>query len=132
MIGNIIHILLIHFVADFIFQSREMGLKKGKDIKWLSIHVLFYSMITSIFWGIYFGCNTFFPVFFLTFISHWVTDFLTSKASGYSYLKMLEYKDKDQLLEHKWQYNFWGVIGFDQLIHSITLLLTYNYLIHTI
>ena len=132
MIGNIIHILLIHTIADFIFQTRKMGLNKGKSLSWLTIHVLVYSLSTSIFWGLYFGWSTFFPVLCLTFITHWVTDFITSRASGYAYLKMLHYKDKNEQLEHIWQYHFWSVIGFDQLIHLITLLLTYNYLIHTI
>lgn len=155
----IIYILFIHFIADFLCQSRKMGLNKGKSIKWLSYHVLVYTLVTMFGWGIYFGIPNVLLFFTLTFVTHFVTDYITSKASGYAYLKMVDYKlkrekyekhvnmegrynddtkniyereQKDtETLEHIWQYRFWGVIGFDQLIHSITLLLTYN-LIHII
>lgn len=86
--------------------------------------------------------------FLITFLTHWVTDFITSKMSGYCYLKMIEEKklqdemcenampgsdeiyyngEGDRTKERRWEYGFWTAIGFDQLIHAFTLIATYNY-----
>ena len=32
-------LLFIHFLADFVFQSREIATKKSIEFKWLLIHV---------------------------------------------------------------------------------------------
>jgi hypothetical protein len=156
----VIAILATHWIADFLFQTRKMGLNKGKSIKWLNIHVATYTTVTTLIWWalLIVTWQEAIFVFAATFISHWVTDFLTSRASGYCYLRMMEQKgykddyiahlgmshyvddrdsekvmlegkrDREEKEEHKWQYHFWSVIGFDQLIHVITLLMTVNYL----
>jgi hypothetical protein len=46
-------------------------------------------------------------------VLHWITDYYTSKATRRYY-------------ENNEMKNFWDTIGLDQLIHIITLLLTYN------
>jgi len=55
----------------------------------------------------------------LIFLTHWLSDLFTSRWTS----KLWEKKDV---------HNFFVVIGFDQLIHATTLLITYNYLIQTI
>ena len=125
---------MIHFIGDFALQTRKMGLNKGKSIMWLSMHVGVY-LITLLFFGIIFnnyivGDGSLVPIVewsLLNGVLHWLTDFTTSRLSGYSYNNMLKYKDNNEVKEHKWQYLFWLIIGFDQLIHSVTLLLTYYY-----
>lgn len=110
-------IQFIHFVADFLCQTREMANNKSKSIKWLSIHVFVYSLVTTIGWVV-FTCdiNTLISIFLVTFITHWPTDFCTSKITTYFY-------SKNNL------FGFFSVIGFDQFIHATTLILTYNYYI---
>lgn len=117
---NLILIFVIHFISDFIFQSHEMSLKKSKSLLWLNYHILIYSGITTLCWVIYSIELTTIPLIFgVTFITHWITDFFTSKWSSYFY-------SKNSI------HNFFLVIGLDQLIHATTLILTYNYLIKTI
>ncbi len=117
---NIILIGLIHFVSDFLCQTREMATNKSKSLYWLTLHVFVYTTITAFAWS-YFTTDikTLGFVWLATFISHWVTDFITSKGTTYFYQK-------------ENMFGFFGVVGFDQLIHSSTLLITYNYLIHII
>lgn len=117
---NIILIHAYHYVADFLCQTRQMANNKGKSIYWLTMHVLTYATIVTLGWIAF----TFDPIILLkvwltTFVTHWLTDFITSKFTTYFYTKNN-------------MFGFFGVIGFDQLIHSTTLLLTYNYFIHAI
>lgn len=154
-------ILFVHWFADFICQSRKMGLNKGKSIKWLSFHVFVYTMVTG------FGWLVFSPelveikwLLIVTFITHWLTDLITSKGTGFAYSEMIKAKflkedyeahlnmkdrysdeiraelivkkDHQEEREHGWQYWFWSLIGLDQLIHITTLIITYDYLIKPI
>lgn len=117
---NIILILTIHFIADFLCQSRTMATNKSKSLYWLTLHVLVYATVTTLCW-IQFSFDPMIIgwVWLATFTSHWVTDFITSKLTTYFYLKNNMF----------W---FFGIVGLDQLIHGITLLMTYNFLIKTI
>ncbi len=114
----IIWILFVHWKADFLFQSHEMSINKSKSNWWLSYHVLVYSIITTIGWCLLsiksFNILTLF-VFPITFITHWVTDYFTSRYSSKLYVRGDIH-------------NFFVTIGFDQWIHYSTLLLTYKLL----
>jgi hypothetical protein len=99
-----------------------MSLKKSKSILWLSYHILIYSFVTTLGWSTFFGYTienhmlTIPLIFGVTFVSHWLTDYFTSKWSS-------------RLWENKEVHNFFVVIGLDQLIHATTLIITFNYLI---
>mgnify|MGYP000291670645 CR=1 FL=1 len=122
---SIILIFLTHWLSDFICQTHEMSIKKSKSLLWLSYHVLVYSTVTTLCWMAFFGRDfdsfntTTLLILSITFLTHWFTDYFTSRWTS----KLWEKKDV---------HNFFVVIGFDQLIHATTLLITYNYLIQTI
>ena len=117
----LVMILGIHYVSDFLLQTRQMGENKGKSWKWLSIHVGVYT--ASLIMGMILVSDSF--QFALTYsllngALHFMTDAITARISGYFYLKSLENKtDKPN-----WMYFFWSTIGLDQLIHASTLILT--------
>ena len=94
-----------------------MGNNKSSSIKWLSIHVLIYTLILLV--GVsplLIEHKTFIIKWVIVNgILHWITDFFTSKISKYFYLK-------NDL------YHFWVIIGLDQLLHAITLMSTFNLL----
>jgi hypothetical protein len=117
---NLILVFFFHFLADFIFQTREMADNKGKSIYWLTRHVFVYSLVMITIWP-FFGIDakTLGLIFIVSFTTHWITDFITSKITGYFYLKNN-------------MRAFFSTIGFDQFIHATTLTLTYNYLVKEI
>ena len=119
IITLLIGMFTLHFIGDFVFQTRKMADNKSKSIYYLTSHVLWY-------------CIAFMPTFLLIggnvayvefmvvlFTTHWITDFITSKITTYFWKK-------------KQIKSFFTTIGFDQLIHIITLLLMFKYFIHPI
>lgn len=81
----IIYILFWHYIADFVCQKRSWAVAKSYDIIYLLLHVAVYTSIMTLmmapflnFWQAYVFC-------FITFITHGVTDYFTSKWSTYYY-----------------------------------------------
>lgn len=117
---NLILVFTIHFIADFLCQTRTMATNKSKSLYWLTIHVLCYTTVTTLCW-IYFNIDlkVILSIWLVTFSTHWLTDFTTSKFTTYFYLKNN-------------MFGFFSIIGLDQLIHAITLLITYDYFVKSI
>lgn len=102
MLTNILILVWLHFFADFILQTDKMAINKSSNVKWLSIHILVYSLPLF-----YFGWK----FALLNGAMHWITDFCTSRATTYLWKKE----------ERHW---FFVVIGLDQAIHMSCLFLT--------
>lgn len=116
----IYYLLTLHWFADFVFQTDKMAKGKSTSVRWLILHVLEY------FWVIFIGLSFLNPwspstmqfAFKFSFVNaglHMVIDFFTSKLSSHFYKKGAIH-------------NFFVVIGFDQLLHTACLILTFNYL----
>lgn len=103
----IIGLIWVHFIADFLFQSQKMSMNKYNNVKWLSFHVVVYTLPFIIFGWKFAIING---------IIHFLVDFFTSKGTHYLYEKN----------EYHW---FFCLIGFDQAIHITTLILTYIILV---
>ena len=123
MIWTFLYIILVHWVADFVLQSRMMGENKSSNNVWLATHCFVYTTATMILWlplvasvilpldfkNISLAC-------FLVFWTHFGTDYISSRmTTKYA-------KDK------KW-YAFFNTIGFDQVIDYTQLFLIYNHII---
>lgn len=98
-------LMSLHFFADFVCQNDWMALNKSKDWRALSVHAVAYSAAFFVF-GFWFGV--------ITLLTHFGTDALTSRATAKLWL----------LPSKHW---FFVMIGFDQLIHCWTLVLTYGF-----
>jgi hypothetical protein len=100
-------ILIVHYIADFLLQTRWMGENKSKNMLAMSAHIFIYTLALSIF-GLKFAVvNGFF---------HLLTDIFSSKLTTYFY-------------GQKNMYGFWAIIGLDQLIHVLILVYTYEVLL---
>lgn len=113
-----ITLLFIHWVGDYVLQSNEMATRKSQSIKWLTIHVLVYTcaLLAGVLLLIPFDVI---PIDHIaTFVGingafHWITDLTTSRIAH-------RVADNPRI--------YHPVIGFDQFLHSLTLLVTLQWL----
>jgi hypothetical protein len=111
MIIDIIVILWIHFISDFLLQTSWMAMNKSRNTLALLVHCFVYT--------IPFICLTFDSTLSLSFdfviingCCHFIIDFITSRFTSKLYK------------EEKYR-AFFSVIGLDQTIHMTILILTY-------
>lgn len=105
-------LLLAHWIGDFVLQTSEMANGKSKSLKWLTIHVLVYALAVLFFTYWMFPLKLALSYTFINLLIHWGVDFFTSKLAS-------KYFNQPRI--------FYPIIGFDQMIHAMTLFLTYQY-----
>jgi hypothetical protein len=125
-------ILVVHYIADFIFQTEEMGVSKSKSFFILLKHTFVYTLVfysAFIIIGIYDGVIgldgfeitlkwfLFFPI---TFITHTLVDFLSTKIKSKQFINK-------QFYTKGLNFGFFSMIGLDQVIHYGILFLTYYF-----
>lgn len=98
-------VLILHFIGDFIMQSDRMGTCKSNNSVVLGEHVMIYSVPLMLVFGVQYGV--------INGLMHFLTDFSTSRWTSYLWKK-------------KKRHWFFVVIGLDQLLHLLVLILTYN------
>ncbi len=110
-------VLFAHFVADFIFQKDEDAKNKSKSFMHLLNHILDYDFAFTIVLSLgilLLGKFSLMPIIYYTLLNsaiHLVVDYFTSKASAHYWSKQEAH-------------NFFVVIGFDQFLHAVTLVVT--------
>ena len=102
---NILLIGVIHWFFDFILQTEWQATNKSKNNVALTRHVLVYSIPWLLF-GIWFCL--------INFAVHWITDYFTSRKSS-------------KFFADKKFGKAFAVIGADQEIHRITLILSFYF-----
>lgn len=107
-------ILFIHWVFDFIVQTRNQALNKHKCIKALLGHTAIYSLAFFVFF-LTFNLKIAGIFALTTFCAHTIIDYFTSKINQ-------RYWDNKQFRK------FFVLLGFDQFLHAAQLILTYYWL----
>lgn len=120
----------LHFIADFLFQPRQIGRKKTNDSlngpKYLTYHLLIQFL--SFFVGLFFvlGWKNALIFSFLNTTVHGVVDVLIWK--GYAQTVWLRRRKNNYLTENNkkvWKYwddqLFYIFIGLDQFLHFATI-----------
>lgn len=115
---QILILLLIHWVADFLLQTPNMALNKSKSNYWLLIHVTVYSLVWFIIGIIFYKIELVVLFTTITFICHLIQDYITSRWTSKLYKEQKYYGFPA----------FFSVIGLDQYLHYIQLILCYEYI----
>ena len=123
---QILIIIFIHWIADFILQTDEMAKNKSTSNYWLAKHVLLYSNVWLLIgwfisfpvWSLnveYITIDNVWKFALITFVCHFITDYFTSRLNA-------------KLWKEEKRHEFFIAIGGDQVLHYIQLILTFYYL----
>jgi hypothetical protein len=111
---QLIALLAIHWLADFVLQSQWMSVNKSKRLDALASHVATYTATLLVGSALVFGVHEIVSLALFVGangILHFFTDFVTSRITS-------------RLWQQQREHLFFVAVGFDQLIHQITLVAT--------
>jgi len=114
---QIIILLFIHWVADFLFQTKDMATNKSKSNMWLFTHVSTYTTVYGAVGLFFFPPMQVIGFCAATFFFHFITDYFTSRLTSKLYAAKKYYGFP----------SFFSVIGGDQWLHFVQLILCYTY-----
>ena len=108
-------LLVSHWIADFVLQTHWQATNKSKNNIALSHHVLVYTACLAAISAVLFGSGRLWLLFVVgNGLLHFVTDYCTSRVSSRLYATQ------------DW-HSFFIVVGFDQVIHQVTLAATMSF-----
>lgn len=102
------YIMLIHWIADFLCQTRWMAENKSKNLLALSAHVGIYMIVFGAACMPMLGLIPGILFALINGVLHFVVDFCTSRVTTYFYQKQN-------------MHAFFATVGFDQYLHFICL-----------
>lgn len=126
-------VMTLHFIADFILQSRDMGKRKSENMLVLAQHLIIQFVVLFI--GVYL---TFmfkqplmaFKASFVNALVHGVIDWnIWRLYKGYVLYRV---KNKTLIVSDTTKFEYWNdhafymTIGLDQLLHCLTLIFIYG------
>lgn len=130
----VVYYFLLHFIADFLLQSRKMGKKKSSELKWLYYHLMIVNLVFIIGLmpvigiekaSIFALCNT---------LIHGIIDAFIWKLYAWSvwkrYRPIIDVSEIERNLQKEdlsknfkyWEDSwFYSTIGLDQFLHGATI-----------
>lgn len=122
-LSTVIFFLFLHWFGDFVLQTDEQA--KGKSKSWTHLldHTKTYSAVwlipITLIWPYGWEVSQYVLASLsfvgITFLAHTITDYFTSRLNS-------------RLWAEGKVHNFFVAVGFDQILHYIQLLLTYQFL----
>jgi len=131
-----ITLFITHFVADFLLQSREMGQRKSKEIKYLLKHLGIIHMMFVVPACLIMGLDQGIKFTFLNTFFHGIIDALIWKVYPltvyYRRHKLKHLFSPSSLVSSDMTFRYWedkvfySFIGLDQMLHYATIILLFS------
>lgn len=113
---TLLFLVLTHFIADFILQSRKMGQKKSSHIGWLAAHIAII-FVAFLPFGLEFSA--------WNALTHAIID-----ATLWNVYKLSVYLRNPYVIKESYDYWndhwFYTTIGLDQMLHISTLIVLWE------
>ena len=129
---NICIIIFVHFLSDFVFQTKSMIKNKNKNIFWLLTHVTTYT--TILFWSWVFivkpkieTIESYFILYHSLFFMHLIVDFIFGKINRNLLMKSKS-RNLKRIQKNKYEHKLLILSGIEQFIYITFLIIIYNYI----
>lgn len=109
---QIVVVLIAHWIGDYLLQGNSIANNKGRSVRWLLIHVALYSFVLISSSLLFFSWREALLFGAINAVLHFITDFITSRLSA-------RYRETPRI--------FYSILGFDQLVHSVTLIVSLTF-----
>ena len=120
----ILYIFLLHFIADFLLQSREIGKKKSEEFGWLLIHLGIQWSVLMLGLLPFYITESVMLFVSLNCLIHGIQDWYIWRIYKISVFRRFPKANLNfKYWEDTW---FYSTIGFDQLLHFSTLYLLWK------
>jgi hypothetical protein len=128
-IAEVLCIIFIHWLADFVMQDEKWALGKSKNIRDLVSHTSMYTIVSTIYmiFLMYvildkqYSTDKILYFMTITFVAHTATDYFTSRIVS----KMFFYKKYGSPIPN---FGAFTMIGIDQVLHYVQLFYTYQFI----
>lgn len=114
LMSGIITLIVLHFFGDYVMQTDWMATKKSSSNKVLLIHVGVYSL-PLLFMATFLGFELVLVFIAINAVAHFITDWCSSRAAKIFW-------------ERNDRHNFFVILGADQTIHLLTLIMSFAWL----
>lgn len=129
----LVYLMFLHFVADFILQSREMGQKKSTEWEWMKKHIFWIKLVFFV--GLFPVVGFYKAATFALAngLIHLCIDSCIWKVYAWTVwererktgVKREDLKKRWKYWEDKW---FYDTIGLDQFLHVATIIIIWSLL----
>lgn len=121
-ISVLLFLFLIHWIGDYLLQTRAQGNGKSSNNKLLLEHTITYSAFIGL--GVFTMALVFnMPVTIESIVQYAVINFVLHTATDWVTSRMTK-----SLWTRRQEWATFAVMGFDQLIHMTCLVVTYGLL----
>mgnify|MGYP001273472948 CR=1 FL=1 len=127
---SLVLVFLLHFVADFVLQPYWMKIQKSRIPEIMALHVIIYTIV--LFTGLQFfydGMTSFYYAS-VNGVIHLFIDFISSRIISKSSNDLVIKEGDGPLYERVDMYYPIILLGIDQLLHHISLIITWFYIFH--
>lgn len=128
----LIYILILHFIADFLLQSREVATNKSSKLSYLGEHLIILHLTISILLLPVVGLIKAVTFSLLNVLIHGVIDWYIWRVYKWNVMRQIKkafpngnWIEIGKLFKYYEDHWFYATIGFDQLLHVITLIVLY-------
>jgi hypothetical protein len=116
-IFDILSLLLVHWLADYVFQSDWMAANKSRLAKALWAHTIEYTVIVGVWVWVFAGSATQAGCFALvTLLIHTAQDYASSRVVA-----------ELTTMGDRYKHARFNAMGLDQLLHAVQLILTLHF-----
>jgi len=127
-VESLLLIFLLHFIGDFILQPYRMKIDKSRIPFVMATHIFIYSLVLFVGIWFFYGIKVAFYYSVINGFIHFMIDSISSKVISNTSKDLKVEPGTSPLYERVNMYYPIIFLGIDQLLHQLSLIITWFYI----